>query len=92
MLQNSLGSRLQEFRTTSGDANLTWCACMVSLCSFCVDLFVQEESHPPPALPLCRYACGPTVYDVSHMGHARNYITADVIRRVLEDYFGYRIW
>ena len=25
------------------------------------------------------------------MGHARNYITADVIRRVLEDYFGYRI-
>lgn len=38
-----------------------------------------------------RYACGPTVYDVSHMGHARNYITADVMRRVLEDYFGFRI-
>ena len=25
------------------------------------------------------------------MGHARNYITADVMRRVLEDYFGFRI-
>jgi cysteinyl-tRNA synthetase len=28
---------------------------------------------------------------VSHMGHARNYLTSDVIRRVLEDYFGYNI-
>lgn len=25
------------------------------------------------------------------MGHARNYLTSDVIRRVLEDYFGYDI-
>lgn len=25
------------------------------------------------------------------MGHARNYLTSDVIRRVLEDYFGYNI-
>lgn len=37
------------------------------------------------------YACGPTVYDSAHMGHARNYVTFDVIRRVLEDYFGYNI-
>ena len=28
---------------------------------------------------------------VSHMGHARNYLTSDVMRRVLEDYFGYNI-
>eukprot|EP00798_Chlamydomonas_sp_ICE-L_P032698 gene32698-biopygen10730 len=34
------------------------------------------------------YTCGPTV---SHMGHARNYVTFDIIRRVLEDYFGYNI-
>lgn len=37
------------------------------------------------------YACGPTVYDSAHMGHARNYVTFDIIRRVLEDYFGYDI-
>ena len=35
------------------------------------------------------YTCGPTVYDISHVGHARNYLTFDIIRRVLEDYFGY---
>ncbi|KAH3755910.1 cysteine-tRNA ligase [Pelomyxa schiedti] len=38
------------------------------------------------------YSCGPTVYDSSHLGHARNYITIDVIRRIMEDYFGYSIF
>jgi cysteinyl-tRNA synthetase len=33
------------------------------------------------------YACGPTVYDVSHLGHARNYVSTDIIRRILRDYF-----
>lgn len=37
------------------------------------------------------YTCGPTVYDDSHMGHARNYVTQDIIRRILRDYFGYNI-
>lgn len=26
------------------------------------------------------YICGPTVYDSSHIGHARNYVTFDIIR------------
>src|SRR5690554_4586229 len=34
------------------------------------------------------YACGPTVYDKSHLGHARNYVSTDIIRRVLMHYFG----
>jgi len=38
------------------------------------------------------YICGPTVYDSSHMGHARNYVTFDIIRRILEDYFGYDVF
>jgi cysteinyl-tRNA synthetase len=38
------------------------------------------------------YACGPTVYDVAHMGHARTYICFDVIRRILRDYFGYDVF
>ncbi|OTF76029.1 hypothetical protein BLA29_012536, partial [Euroglyphus maynei] len=38
------------------------------------------------------YNCGPTVYDSSHMGHARSYITFDIIRRVLRNYFGYNVF
>lgn len=37
------------------------------------------------------YSCGPTVYDSAHLGHARAYVSFDVIRRVLEDYFGYDV-
>lgn len=37
------------------------------------------------------YSCGPTVYDESHMGHARCYISFDILRRVLQNYFGYDI-
>jgi len=37
------------------------------------------------------YICGPTVYDSAHMGHARNYVNFDVLRRVMGEYFGYDI-
>ncbi|TFY81978.1 hypothetical protein EWM64_g2039 [Hericium alpestre] len=37
------------------------------------------------------YNCGPTVYDASHMGHARNYVTQDILRRIMTDYFGYDV-
>lgn len=33
------------------------------------------------------YICGPTVYDSSHLGHARTYLTSDIIRRIMTDYF-----
>eukprot|EP01080_Neovahlkampfia_damariscottae_P008420 gene8420-245_t len=33
------------------------------------------------------YLCGPTVYDYSHLGHARTYIGFDIVRRILENYF-----
>ncbi|VEU37893.1 unnamed protein product [Pseudo-nitzschia multistriata] len=35
------------------------------------------------------YTCGPTVYDSCHMGHARAYLTFDILRRIMEDYFHY---
>lgn len=33
------------------------------------------------------YSCGPTVYDTSHLGHARCYVCTDIIRRVFQSYF-----
>jgi len=35
------------------------------------------------------YICGPTVYDQAHMGHARAYLSFDIVRRVLTNYFKY---
>ncbi len=43
MLHNSLGSQLQEFKTTSGNASLTWCA------------FILNFVWPPP--PASFYTC-----------------------------------
>lgn len=37
------------------------------------------------------YSCGPTVYDAAHLGHARNYITFDILRRIMQSYFNYDI-
>ncbi|KAK7509390.1 tRNA synthetases class I (C) catalytic domain-containing protein [Phyllosticta citriasiana] len=37
------------------------------------------------------YACGPTVYDDAHLGHARNYVSTDIIRRIMRDYFKYEV-
>ena len=34
------------------------------------------------------YACGPTVYDRAHLGHARAYVSQDIIRRIIERQFG----
>lgn len=35
------------------------------------------------------YVCGPTVYDDAHLGHARNYVSTDILRRIMRDYFKY---
>lgn len=37
------------------------------------------------------YMCGPTVYAESHMGHARTYLGFDIIRRILEQHFGFEV-
>lgn len=37
------------------------------------------------------YACGPTVYDDAHLGHARNYVSTDILRRVMRDYFKFNV-
>lgn len=37
------------------------------------------------------YACGPTVYDDAHLGHARNYVSTDIIRRIIRNYFKFDV-
>ena len=35
--------------------------------------------------------CGPTVYDSAHLGHARTYLSFDILRRILTKYFHYDV-
>ncbi len=51
----------------------------------------QEPFKPLDGKRVKWYSCGPTVYDASHMGHARTYIAFDIVRRVMADYFKYDI-
>ena len=44
----------------------------------------SSSSTSIPLKPLSWYACGPTVYDDAHVGHARTYVTLDMLRRVSE--------
>ncbi|KAL0883813.1 hypothetical protein ABMA27_015903 [Loxostege sticticalis] len=51
----------------------------------------KEEFFPSNGNKVSWYSCGPTVYDASHMGHARSYISFDILRRIMSNYFGYDI-
>lgn len=42
-----------------------------------------EEVVPIKAGEIKMYACGPTVYDYTHIGHGRKYVLDDVLRRLL---------
>jgi len=48
-----------------------------------VDTATTTDSQPTRAKGLAWYTCGPTVYDASHMGHARTYICLDFLHRIL---------
>lgn len=52
---------------------------------------VLVPSAGPSSRHLTWYSCGPTVYDSAHLGHSRNYVTFDILRRLLQDYFGYNV-
>ena len=50
----------------------------------------KEKFEPinPPEVKI--YICGPTVYDYFHIGNARSFIMADIVRKYLE-YKGYNV-
>ncbi|KAK2608381.1 cysteinyl-tRNA synthetase [Conoideocrella luteorostrata] len=62
-------------------------------------LKVHNSLKPGPPVPFVPmvpgkvswYVCGPTVYDKSHLGHARNYVSSDIIRRIMMHYFGLKV-
>lgn len=43
-----------------------------------------EDFTPLNPFHVGMYACGPTVYDYTHIGHLRKYVGDDILRRVLE--------
>lgn len=49
-----------------------------------------EEFTPLTDKTVTMYACGPTVYDYTHIGHMRKYIGDDVLRRTLS-LLGYEV-
>ncbi|XP_072235975.1 cysteine--tRNA ligase, cytoplasmic isoform X2 [Leuresthes tenuis] len=51
----------------------------------------KEPFVPQKGNKVTWYSCGPTVYDAYHMGHARSYISFDILRRILRDYFKYDV-
>ena len=50
----------------------------------------KEEFKPINPDLVTMYVCGPTVYDVPHIGHAKTYVSFDVIVRYLR-FSGYRV-
>lgn len=41
----------------------------------------KEKFEPLENKTVKIYVCGPTVYDVPHIGHGRSYVFFDVVRR-----------
>src|SRR3954449_3445875 len=48
----------------------------------------KEEFRPIDPANVRMYVCGPTVYDLAHIGNARPVIVFDVLYRLLRDRYG----
>lgn len=76
-------------RSSSNDLRRSFCCnnndikVRNSLLSGSSSLFPSDGQGLGSEKTLNWYSCGPTVYDVGHIGHARNYICSDIILRIL---------
>lgn len=56
-----------------------------------LDTLSGKKKNLPKGDALNMFVCGPTVYDHSHIGHARTYISFDIFVRYLRD-LGYEVF
>lgn len=54
------------------------------------DTLSRKEKELPAKKDLTFYACGPTVYDETHIGHMRKYVMDDILKKTLE-FAGYTV-
>jgi cysteinyl-tRNA synthetase len=78
--------------------NQYWIPPIKTVSSYLTGLHMQnslvqslQEFVPHKGKKVTWYMCGPTVYDHSHLGHARTYIGFDTIKKIMRDYFKYDI-
>ncbi len=50
----------------------------------------KEEFKPLKSGKVGMYACGPTVYDIAHIGNLRTYVFIDILKRILQ-YDGHKV-
>ncbi|MBS1561426.1 MAG: cysteine--tRNA ligase [Bacteroidetes bacterium] len=50
-----------------------------------------REFHPIDPNDVRIYSCGPTVYDVAHIGNMRSFLSMDLLQRVLRTVGGYKV-
>ncbi|KAE9026088.1 Cysteine--tRNA ligase [Phytophthora rubi] len=82
--------RCQWLSTCSGSSSSTSRDLkMFNALSGACEPFPRETSVTPNVLKW--YSCGPTVYDKAHLGHARAYVSQDILRRVAERTGGYKV-
>ena len=80
-------------------ASLFVVCCLMTLCTllrqvfytYCIPLTLLFFTLYFTSSFVITNRCGPTVYDASHMGHARTYLGFDIIRRILQNYFRYDV-
>ncbi|DBA00209.1 TPA: hypothetical protein N0F65_007834 [Lagenidium giganteum] len=54
------------------------------------EVLPREQAATPHVLKW--YSCGPTVYDKAHLGHARAYVSQDILRRIMEKKFQHNVF
>jgi cysteinyl-tRNA synthetase len=77
-----------RFRVTEAYAGIRRWGCMLKLTNTLTGKL--EEFHPLEDNHVRMYTCGPTVYDVAHIGNFRTYVFEDILRRWLK-FGGYRL-
>ncbi len=86
--------------STNKKSNQFWVAPKVKEDSYRTGLYLNNTLHcekkvefiPQNGRRVNWYMCGPTVYDHSHLGHAKTYLCSDTIKKIMKRYFKYDVF